>query len=441
LLPAQQRAEWLASLTKRELEALQFTWSVWARPDQLPPEEDFFTWLILAGRGWGKTRTGGEWIRDGIENEGIGRVALVARTAADARDVMVEGESGLLAICPPWNKPKYFPSKRRLVWPNGAIATLYSADEPDLLRGPQHDRAWADEVATWRYVQETWSNLMMGLRLGERPQVAVTTTPRSIKIIKELRASPTTATTRGRTADNTPNLAPTFLTEVVGKYQGTRLGRQELEGELLEDTPGALWTRAMLDGVFVREAPALRRVVVAIDPAVSSGEDSDETGIVVVGTDGQRGYVLADLSGRYTPAEWARRALEAYRTFKADRIIAEVNNGGALVEANLSSFKDDARGLNGKNVPFKAVHASRGKAIRAEPISGLYEQRRVSHVGAFPQLEDQLCTWSPEIDARSPDRLDALVWGLTELMLSGGAAAAPSSLNKHLDKFAERRFG
>jgi phage terminase large subunit-like protein len=388
---------------------------------------------VLAGRGFGKTRCGAEWVRDEVEDHGARHLGLVAATAADARDVMVDGPSGILAISPPWNKPLYEPSKRRLTWPNGATATLFSAEKPARLRGPQFDRVWADEVAAYAY-PEAWDQITFGLRLvdthGGQPRACVTTTPRPTPLIRALLANPTTRTTRGSTYENRGNLASDFLAEVLARYEGTRLGRQELYAEVLDDTPGALWTRAMLDGVLVQGAPDLRRVVVAIDPAVSSGADSDETGIVVVGTDGQRGYVLADLSGRYTPAEWARVALEAHRTWKADRIIAEVNNGGALVEANLASFKDDARGLNGKNVPFKAVHASRGKAVRAEPISALYEQRRVSHVGAFPQLEDQLCTWSPQADARSPDRLDALVWGLTELMLGGGAAASPSAFDR-----------
>lgn len=452
--PSVSRAAWLASLppaqqalvmaklapTAEERASLDYLWSFWSRPEQQAPGGEWFAWLILAGRGWGKTRTGAEWIRDQVENHGARRIALVARTAPDCRDVMVEGESGLLAISPPWNRPKYFPSKRRVVWPNGAIATMYSADEPDLLRGPQHDRAWADEAATWRYVQETWANLLMGLRLGERPRVVITTTPRPIPIIRELRSAATTAVTRGRTGDNAANLAPTFLTQVVAKYQGTRLGRQELDGEVLDDTPGALWTRAMLEGVHVRRAPEMRRIIISIDPAVTSNASSDETGIGVagLGVDG-RGYLLEDLTGRYTPAEWARVALAAFKRWKADRVIAEVNNGGDLVEANLRSFKDEKAGLDGKVVPYTAIHASRGKAIRAEPVSGLYEQRRVSHVGALPALEDELCGWDATAGMKSPNRLDWTVWALTFLMLGGGARASFGTFTGLKNRLPQRR--
>jgi phage terminase large subunit-like protein len=363
-------------------------------------------------------------VRQEVEAGRAKRVALVGRTAADVRDTMVEGESGLIAKSSPRCRPRWFPSKRRLVWPNGAIATSYSSDVPDQLRGPQHHIAWCDEIASYVYPAETWSNLLFGLRLGDRPRVVVTTTPRPIRIVRELLAERTTATTRGRTYDNAANLAHVFIDAVIRKYEGTRLGRQELEGLVLDDVPGALWTRAMLDGpgFLVREAPELRRVVVAIDPAVSSGEGSDETGIVVVGVGRgekgrERGYVLADLSGRYSPSEWARKAIDAFERFKADRIVAEVNNGGDLVEANLRAAE------GGKSVPYTAVHASRGKTIRAEPVSALYEQGRIHHVGAFPALEDQLCSWDSTGDEKSPDRLDALVWGLTHLMLASSAQA------------------
>jgi len=426
--------------TVQEQAALEYNWPFWARPEQQAPPGDWFAWLILSGRGWGKSRTGAEWVREQVEQHGVKRIALVGRTASDVRDVMVEGESGLLAISPPWNRPRYFPSKRRVVWPSGAIATMYTADEPDLLRGPQHERAWCDETASWRYVQDTWANLTMGLRLGARPQVVITTTPRPIPIIKELRNAPTTVVTRGRTADNTANLAPTFLTQVVAKYQGTRLGRQELDGEVLEDTPGALWTRAMLDGVHVRQAPELRRIVISIDPAVTSNTSSDETGIGVagLGADG-RGYLLEDLTGKYTPSQWARVALAAYKRWNADRIIAEVNNGGDLVEANLRSFKDAAAGLDGKLVPYTSIHASRGKSIRAEPVAALYEQRRVSHVGALPELEDELCGWDATADAKSPNRLDWSVWALTHLMLDGGQPAGFSPFAGSAGRLPHRR--
>lgn len=399
----------LASLTDREAIELAYHWPSQARPSQLAPGGDWRTWLVLAGRGFGKTRTGAEWIRDRIESGRCHRLAVVAPTAADARDVAVEGESGILAICHPDRRPVYEPSKRRLTWPTGAMATLYSADEPDRLRGPQHDGAWCDELAAWRYGQEAWDMLMMGLRLGADPRAVVTTTPRPTKQIKALLADPTTHVTRGSTYDNRANLPAAFLAQILSRYEGTRLGRQELHAEILEDVEGALWTHALIDSHRVSEAPELRRIVVAIDPAVTATEGSDETGIVVagVGADGH-GYVLADASGRYTPLMWARKALTLYELHRADRIVAETNNGGDLVEINLRTVQ--------QQVPLKRVHASRGKVTRAEPIAALYEQGRVHHVGILGQLEDQLTSWVP--GNGSPDRLDALVWALSDLMLT-----------------------
>ena len=323
--------------------------------------------MLLAGRGFGKTRTGAEFVRAEVEAGRAGRVALVAPTAADARDVMVEGESGLLAICPPSNRPRYEPSKRRVTWDNGAIATLYSADEPERLRGPQHDLAWPDELAAWRY-PETWDMLMFGLRLGARPRVVVTTTPRPTRLIRDLLAAPTTVVTRGSTYDNRANLAPAFLEQIVRKYEGTRLGRQELYAEVLDDVPGALWTRAMIEAAeHSGPIPELVRVVVAIDPAVTSGDDSDETGIIVagIGTD-DFVYVLADRTCRMSPDGWATRAVVALDEFSADRIVAEVNNGGDLVEATIRTVR--------RHAPYRKVHATRGKRVRAEPIAALYEQ-------------------------------------------------------------------
>jgi phage terminase large subunit-like protein len=273
----------------------------------------------------------------------------VAPTAADARDVMVEGESGLLSVCPPWNRPTYYPSNRRVIWPSGATATLYSADEPERLRGPQHEIAWADEVGAWRY-PDAWDMMMFGLRLGQDPRVAVTTTPWPTKLIRALMADPNCVCTLGSSYENRPNLAPTFFSEIVRKYEGTRLGRQELNAELLEDVPGALWNHTMLDETRLSRSPELRRIVVALDPAVTSGEDADQTGIVVAGTAEDRGYVLADYSGHYT-REWAQRAIAAYKEFDADRIVAEVNNGGEMVEATVRMVDE--------NVPFTAVRASR----------------------------------------------------------------------------------
>jgi len=410
--------------------ALRYRWDFWSRPEQLAPVGDWVWWLIKAGRGWGKTRTGAEWVRGEVESGRRGRFALVARTAADARDVMVEGESGLLAICPSWHRPKYEPSKRRITWPNGALATVYSADEPDLLRGPQHDGAWVDELASWRF-PDAWDQLQFGLRLGDHPRGVITTTPRPTKLIREIAASKTTSITNGRSLDNKANLAPEFFTFIVNKYAGTRLGRQELEGEILEDNPGALWHRANFDDNRVEKLPQLRRIVVAADPAVTSNADSDETGIIVAGMDSQSPahfYVLDDLSLSASPDTWARVLVQAYLRQKADRIIGEVNNGGDLVETIIRHVEIDGKRA-GLNASYKAVHASRGKAIRAEPISALYEQNRVHHVGAFPILEDQLCDWDPAVSTDSPDRLDALVWALTEL---SGDPAGPIKINPAL---------
>jgi phage terminase large subunit-like protein len=373
-------------------------------------------WLVQAGRGWGKTRVGAEWVKQ-QQKLGCSRIALVGPTAADCRDVMVEGDSGILSLYGTGIRPLYEPSKRRVTWPNGAIATTYSADEPERLRGPQHDAAWADEIGAWKYATEAWDMLMFGLRLGQRPRCVATTTPRPIQLVRDLTKASSTVVTRGRTFDNAANLAPSFLEQILSKYEGTRLGRQEIEGELLDDVPGALWTRSEIDKLRVTEAPELVRVVIPIDPAMTSGEKADETGIVPVGlgVDGH-GYVLKDLSCRMSPDGWARRAVQAYHELEADRIIAEVNNGGELVE-NVIRTADPL-------VSYKSVHASRGKRVRAEPVSALYEQSRVHHVGSFPQLEDQMCAFTPDGYDGSPDRVDALVWGLTELMLGGNVAFA-----------------
>ena len=318
------------------------------------------------------------------------RIALVGPTAADARNVMVEGESGILAISPDPERPLYEPSKRRLTWPNGAVATTYSADEPERLRGPQHDAAWCDELGAWRY-PEAWDMLMFGMRLGADPRTVVTTTPRPAKLIRDLMRDPICVVTRGSSYENRANLAPAFFDQIIRKYEGTRLGRQELEAELLEDAPGALWSHGLIEASRLRLAPEMTRVVVAIDPAVTSGEEADETGIVVAGKDKNgHGYVLADISGRYPPTEWARLAITAYRTHGADRIVAEVNNGGDMVGATLRMVD--------RNVAFTEVRASRGKIVRAEPVAALYDQGRVHHIGTFPQLEDQMTNFTSDID-------------------------------------------
>lgn len=417
LEPDEQRAR-LDRLDAAQHGRMLDDWEFWARPNQLPPPGDWRVWLLLAGRGFGKTRSGAEFVRARVESGLASRVALVGPTASDVRDVMIEGESGLLAISGEDWRPLYEPSKRRLTWPNGAVALAFSADEPERLRGPQHDLAWCDELASWRYAA-AWDNLLLGLRLGSDPRVVVTTTPKPNKLVRDMLASPGTVVTRGATFDNAANLAPAFLDSVVRRYQGTRLGRQELEAELLEDLPGALWSRDAIEAARVTAAPDLARIVVAIDPAVSSGAGADETGIVVAGIahDGQV-YVLDDLSGRMSPRAWALKAVAAYKKFAADRIVAEINNGGEMVEATLRSVQSDAS--------FRALRASRGKAVRAEPVAALYEQGRVHHVGGLPALEDQLCAFTSDFDrvasGTSPDRLDALVWAVTDLMANRDAA-------------------
>ena len=340
---------------------------------------------------------------------------MIGPTAADARDVMVEGESGLLAIAPPWCRPKYEPSKRRLTWPNGALATTYSADEPERLRGPQHDGAWADELGAWRY-PEAWDMLMFGLRLGANPRAVVTTTPRPNKLVKDLIKLPTTVTTSGSSYENRGNLTPSFFSQIIARYAGTRLGRQEIDGELLEDNPGALWSLSQIEDLRVGDAPVMKRIVVAIDPAVTNTEESDETGIIVAGLGADNyGYVLDDLTISASPDAWGRRAILGFVDHAADRIVAEVNNGGDLVENVIRMVAKDM----GVTISYKAVRASRGKMVRAEPVAALYEQGRIHHVGSFPKLEDQMVEYDPLTSTKSPDRMDALVWAFTELMIEG----------------------
>lgn len=384
-------------------------WKAKARPDQLTPDGDWLTWLILAGRGWGKTRTGAEdvgWY--GLLNAGS-RIAIVAPTAADARDTCVEGDSGLISVMPrecikAWNR-----SLGEMILTNGTRYKCFSAEEPERLRGPQHHRAWADELAAWKY-PEAWDQLLFGLRLGQHPQVVVTTTPKPTQIIKTLAASPNAKVTRGNTFDNAANLAPAALEQLKAKYEGTRLGRQELYAEILGDLPGAIWTLTTLDAYRLKEQPDLKRILVAVDPAASNNEDSDEHGIVVGGvTDDRRGIVIEDASLRGSPLDWGRRAVSLYRSYGADGIVIEVNQGGDMVKHVLHSIDPDANVIE--------VRASRGKHVRAEPIAALYEQGRCAHVGSFAELETQMTqmtTHGYEGDG-SPDRVDALVWLMTEL--------------------------
>jgi len=404
-----KRDRFINSLPPEKLLALKYNWKCWARPKQLPPSGDWFGWLILSGRGFGKTRTGAEWILDRVRH-GYKKIALVGETSADVRDTMVElGESSIMQIAAPWERPTYQPSKRRLTFPNGATATTFSGDEPDQLRGPAHDTAWVDELAKFRYAQETWDNLELGLREGPHPQVFISTTPRPIKIIKEMVADSSIVVTCGSSYENSTNLAPKFFERIRSKYEGTRLGKQELYGEILDDFPGALWTQNMIDAYRVKQAPSLVRVVVGVDPAVTAKKDSDETGIVVAGKDAiGHCYVLADNSLRGSPLEWGTAAIAGYMNHSADRVIGEVNNGGDLIEMNLRNIDP--------SVSYTSVHASRGKYIRAEPIAALYEQGIVHHVGQFPEMEDQMCSFCPETagDAHD-DRMDALVYAITEL--------------------------
>lgn len=438
LHPEQQRAVLAmaaVSLNHRRLaEPVCPTWRSIARPDQIMPEGDWRTWLILAGRGFGKTRTGAESVTEEVTAGNAGKVMVAAQTAADARDISVEGLMTRITGFDAYGKPilgkrpgvAYEPSKRRVAWDNGATGTTFSAEDPDSFRGYQGDLAWLDEVAAWKY-PESYDQVQFGLRIGRARQI-VTTTPRPVRVIRELLAADTTHVTRGKTLDNAKNLSDSALAYLLGRYEGTRLGRQELEGDLLDDVPGALWTResiahrqprmALKDGTLV---PDLARIVVAIDPAVTSGEDSDETGIVVAGLGQDNvGYVLADLSSRLGPTDWARRAIAAYHDFHADRVVAEGNQGGDLISSVIRQID--------QTVPVTIVNARFGKRTRAEPVAALYEQGRVVHVASFPDLEDQMCSFTGSPGETSPDRMDALVWALTDLMVSGGYTGSNFSM-------------
>lgn len=416
-LPELDRAEFIKTLSEDECEALLYDWRGFnARPSQIAPGGDWDIWLASAGRGFGKTRLGAEWIREQVD-AGAKRIAFIGETAADTRDVMVEGDSGILSIYPKGEGPIYEPSKRRLTWPDGAVATLFNATEPGQLRGPQFDCAWSDELAKWRYARATWDQLQFGLRLGDDPRQVVTTTPRPIEIIKAIIAGEEgkVVVTHGRTVDNASNLAPKFLRKILKKYEGTRLGRQELNAEILGDIPNALWTLSMIDTYRVVDAPDdMARIGVAVDPAITNNEDSNEHGIVAAGTshDSEEAYVLADVSISGSPEDWARAAIACYDDLQADFIVVEVNQGGDMVSSTIRTIR--------ANIPIKEVRATRGKHIRAEPISALYQQGKVHHVGAFPELETQMTmmTSAGYQGENSPDRLDALVWVITSLFPS-----------------------
>ena len=368
-------------------------WSVWARPEQRTPPGDWTTWLILGGRGAGKTRTGAEFIAEQVR-AGARHVALVGETYQDAREVMVAGESGLLAVCAE-ERPAYEASRHRLVWPNGAVARLFSATDPDGLRGYQHEVVWADELCKWQRADEAWSNLQLGLRLGERPRQVVTTTPRPMPLLRRLMKAETTHLSRMATHDNQGALAPAFLSEIARAYEGTRLGRQELLGEVLDDVAGALWSWDMVEAARLDAAPPMDRIVLAVDPPATSGPDADACGLIVAGRAGDTAYVLADGTVQgLSPRGWAARAVALAHAHEADRVVAEVNQGGEMVTALLRQ-EDEA-------LAVRQVRATRGKTLRAEPVAALYERGRVAHVGAFADLEAQMCAFTGAPARRAP---------------------------------------
>lgn len=381
-------------------------------------------WLVLGGRGAGKTRLGAEWVNALVNgfrpfaNQKYGRIALIGETLNDVREVMVEGASGILAVAR-GNRPSYEPSRRRLVWENGAIAQIFSATEPDSLRGPQFDAAWCDEVAKWKDAEACFDMLQFGLRLGTRPIQILTTTPRPVPLIRKLIASDRVTVTRMRTAENAANLAPGFIRSIEERYGRSWLGRQELEGELMEERPGALWTRAMIEEACCHAADprSMRRIVVAVDPPASSRKSSDACGIIVAGLDEDgKAWVLEDATMKGAkPQDWAGRVVELFHGFEADLVVAEVNQGGEMVSSVLATADE--------RVPVRAVRATRGKWTRAEPVAALYAQHRVRHAGRFPALEDEMCSFGPDgqAEGHSPDRVDALVWAISSLLLEGGA--------------------
>lgn len=393
-------------------------WAMLARDDQWPPGGDWSIWLIMGGRGAGKTRTGAEWIRAcalGLPPFAEGparRLALIGETMADARAVMIEGVSGLLSVHSPQERPHYEPSRRLLTWPNGSVAQVFSADEPDSLRGPQFDAAWSDELAKWKRGEAAWDNLQFALRLGDKPRQIVTTTPRPNAVLKRLLSDPRCVVSRASTFDNAFNLAAPFLEAVTRRYAGTRLGRQELEGEIVEDREGALFSRDLIEAARIAVPPALRRIVVAVDPPASSGKRADACGIVAAGID-EAGivHVLEDATlERARPSVWAAAALAAFARHQADALVAEVNQGGEMVASVLREV-DPA-------VPVTSVRATRGKYLRAEPVAQAFEQGRIRLVGSFPALEDEMCDFGPDglSNGRSPDRLDAFVWAVSSLL-------------------------
>lgn len=413
---------------------LMNSWEFWARPNQLPPTEDcncgcegsWIYWLILAGRGWGKTRTGAEWVHMVVNDGSYKLLHLVGATAADARDIMIKGESGILATQKPENPVKWSPTNRRLTWENGAEALIFSADEPDRLRGLQCEAAWADELAAWRY-EEAWKQLQLGLRLGAMPRTVITTTPRPKPLVKSLFFHERAHVTKGATYENVTNLADAFIAEITREMEGTRFGRQEIYAEILDESELAYWNRDLLDENRMKrdeERPPLKKVVIGVDVAVSFGKESAETGIVVAGLGmDDKAYVLQDASGKYRPDGWAKKVCALYESWTEDaaevRVVAEKNQGYEMIRHTIN--------VEDPSVPVKLVHASKSKITRAEPIATAYERGRVRHDGVFAKLEEQMCTWEAG-DPDSPDRLDAMVWALTELIVTRRVSAAISMI-------------
>ena len=445
-LPEADRERILGGMSDEDFAALQFDWPFWARPKQLPPPGDWSTWILRAGRGFGKSRAGAGWVQERAM-ETRRWIALVARTPADARDYMIEGPSGFLRTGKPEDRPMYEPSKRRLTWPNGTWATIYSDEEPDQLRGFSGDTAWLDEFGKFRHAQDVWDNLQFGMReaSADRPRRLITTTPRPIKILRTIESDTTTRTETGSSYENRANLDPTWFKETISRYEGTRLGRQEIHAEILDEVPGALWSLRQLDEHRVREEkqlPDMQRVVIGLDPNTAEPTDDNmglaECGIVAVGlgVDGIA-YVLDDLSERLGPADWARRAISGLDRYEADAIVAETNQGGAMVKNTIHAIRPTAKVVE--------VHASRGKVTRAEPVAALYEQGRVRHVGTHTTLEDQMTMFTPYGIAgnTTADRVDALVWALTYLFpkMTRRHDGARGVVTEGLGGYDPKRFG
>ena len=429
-----QRNSVIELLGDRETVEASTDWFLQSRREQIPPQWNWFIWVVMAGRGWGKNFAGSNWLVNKHVSGEAKNSAIIASTSADLRRFCVDGPSGIRSLAPSWFKPDYKPATSKVIWPNGTITSLFTSEIPDRLRGPNIDFAWCDELAAWRYLDETWEMLQLCLRYGLSSPCLVTTTPRPRKVLKGLMSRVRStenprgdvAITSGSTYDNAANLPSRFVNEIIAQYKGTRLERQEIFGELLNEFEGALWSYNLLDECRVTEHPILKRIGVGVDPAISSNEGSDLTGIVVGGvTDGQ-GYVIGEHSLRASPETWARKVVTVYKQSKADFVVAEKNQGGEMVEATIKAVD------SGVNV--RLVHASRGKITRAEPIAAFYEQHKIHHVGTFPELEDEMCLFLPGETKKSPDRTDALVWLFSELM--GG----PNRVPPRIRSLATNRF-